>query len=178
MPQGRNGSRADPPLRAVRLVLLRLHMGDVAAHVGGGLGIGGPEFRLDRAHERLRPRRQRVVDDGEELERRGEADVGDRRLGAADERLPAHIELVEHLERLGDGGHRRLLRRGLGGRVGVARADFAGVLREAERGIGRARDIGIERADDIEHRAVDHRARFQRLRIEVRRGRACWRDTA
>jgi hypothetical protein len=115
----------------------------------------------------LRPGRQGVVDHGEKFEGRREPDVGDRRLGAADERFAVHVERMKDVQRLCDRLCGRLLRRILGRGVGVARADLAGILRKAQRRIGRAGDIGIERADDIEHRAVDHRARRRRLGIEA-----------
>ena len=74
---------------------------------------------------------------------------------------------MEGVERLAERLDRRLLRLVLGRRVRVAGADVAGVVREAERAVSRSRQIGIERADDVEHRAVHHRALFRLGRIEL-----------
>ena len=60
---------------------LRLDVGDVAADVRGGLAVRVAERLLDRGHVPLRPRRELVVDRAQELERRRQADVGDRRRG-------------------------------------------------------------------------------------------------
>ena len=70
-------------------ICLRPRRGDEAAHVSRRLRVGVAERGLDRAHEFLGPGRELVVDRAQELERRGEADVGDRRRLAADELLPS-----------------------------------------------------------------------------------------
>ncbi len=93
----------------------------------------------------------------EELEGRGPAHVGDRRLLTAHEALPGEEERVERLERRRERSFR------IGARLllelvrHLGRRDLAGVLAEAERRIRRAGEQRVERADQVEHRAVDHR---------------------
>ena len=95
---------------------------------------------LDRGHVVLGPGRELVVDRAQELERRGQADISDRRLVAADELLVAQEKLAVDLERLGERGLGVLLRLRLHLVVGVGRPHLSGVLRKAERLIGRARE--------------------------------------
>src|SRR5215211_3746706 len=137
---------------------LRLRARDEAAHVGRRLRVRIAERALDGAHVLLRPGGELVVHGAQELERRGEADVGDRGPVAAYERPAVQEEEPVGLERLGDRGLGVLLRLRLDGLVRLRGGDLPRVLREAERGIGGTRDQRVERADQIEHRAVDHRA--------------------
>src|SRR6185312_17551871 len=93
---GRALARRPPPAAACLpfpLLLLPLHIGDVALDVLGRLGIGVAQRLGDRAHVGLRPGRIGVVDGLEELEAAGEADVGDRDVVAADESLAVEEEL-------------------------------------------------------------------------------------
>ncbi len=89
------------------------------------------------------------------------------RLVAADE-FSVHVELVEHVERLGDGVGGVLARRRFRRLVGVRPADLARILRELQHLVGGARHQRIERADDVEHGAIDHRALLGIGRVELR----------
>src|SRR2546427_404454 len=70
----------------------RLRAGNDPAHVRGGLRVGVTEPRLHGGHVLRRPGREVVIDRVQELERRCEANGGDRRTVSADERLPVEEE--------------------------------------------------------------------------------------
>ena len=137
-----------------------------AADVARRLRVRLAQRRLDALHVLLRPAREVVVDRLQELERRAQADVGDRRVRAADE-VAAVEEELERVERLGE----RRLGVALGLRLElVARLrgrHLAGVLREAEGRVRRPRDQRIEGADQVEVRVVDHRPLARIGRVEL-----------
>src|SRR5215208_3525729 len=146
---------------------LRLHLRDVSTHVGRGLRVRVAQRRLRGGNVLLGPGGELEVDRAQELDRRGQADVGDRRALAADEPVAVEEEGAVDVERVGD---RRLcapLRLRLHLVTCLRRRDLARVLREAERRVRGARDERIERADQVEHRVVDHRALARLGRIEA-----------
>src|SRR5688572_17637913 len=79
-----------------------LGLRDEAAHVGGRLAVRLAELALDALEVRLGPGGQRGVVHREELEGRGQADVGDRRRRTVAGEAVAHEVGVEDLERLGE----------------------------------------------------------------------------
>src|SRR5262245_35307160 len=98
--------RADPGrphgVKAVRSASAALALLDEATYLGRRLAVGLAERLLDPAQVFLRPRRQRGVVEREELERAGEADVGDgRSVAVADEAVSNEVG-AEHVERLGE----------------------------------------------------------------------------
>src|SRR5215218_7744745 len=79
---------------------LRLHLRDVSAHVGRGLRVRVATRRLRGGHVLLGPGGELEVDRAQELDRRGQADVGDRRALAADEPVAVEEEGAVDVERV------------------------------------------------------------------------------
>src|SRR5918992_480794 len=168
LPTAKSRPPGGPPLSALGLRALRLHVRDVVAHVLRRLRVGVAEGLLHPGHVLLGPGREVVVDRAQELERRGEAEVRDRRRVAADELPPLQEVLVVDVQRVGKRGLGVLLCPRLHVVVGGGRSrDLARVLREAQRRVRRAREQRVEGADQVEHRVVDHRPLARVARIEL-----------
>src|SRR5919198_419775 len=87
----------------------RLDRRDVTADVRRRFRVGVAERLLHSRHVLLGPVRELVVDRAQELERRRQANVRDRRHIAADERLPRQEERPVDVERIRQRGLRILL---------------------------------------------------------------------